>query len=227
MGPFDEITLENTESSLLDPPDSHPFSYFFVRYLAETYGKDKFYTLMDAITEEAKQKNGATYAGQWNALDEETIYRIIKENTSDNLTEEFYRYFSSLEESNQIHRELLNENGVCHVDYLGNRRMRSTSVSGMITFNQEITLDYTYAFDYAEKVWGLKAKGIGILPRVIEDNRLYYVDTTFYDQSGNIIPVSGDPYDLYESVVPGAVKVTLRGVNECQCSVNNSDMFGE
>jgi len=227
MGPFDEITLENTESSLLDPPDSHPFSYFFVRYLAETYGKDKFYTLMDAITEAARQKNGAAYAGQWNALDEETIYRIIKENTSDNLTEEFYRYFSSLEESNQIHRELLNENGVCHVDYLGNRRMRSTSVGGMITFNQEITLDYTYAFDYAEKVWGLKAKGIGILPSVIEDNQLYYVDTIFYDQSGNIIPVSGDPHNLYKSVVPGAVKVTLRGVNECQCFVNNSDMFGE
>ncbi len=226
MGQFDEITLENTESSLLNPPDIHPFSYFFVRYLAQTYGDQKIYTVIDAITEAVQRTEENVYAGQVNPLSEEAIYEIIKAHTSDNLTEEFYRYFSSLEESVWPYMDLSDVDGTYYVDFTGTRMYNITSVNGLVKFNQEITLDYTYAFDYAEKVWGRKAKGISLRASVIDNQMMYDVDTTFYDQDGNIIPVS-DPYEALQNSVPGAVKVTLRGVNECICYVNEYNMFGE
>jgi len=227
MGPFGEITLENTESSLLDPPDNHPFSYFFVRYLDETYGKDRFYEIMDAITKAVRQSEGVAYAGQVNPLSEETLYQLIKEYTGDNLTEEFYRYFSSLEESDWSCMDLSNIDGVYHVDFEGNGYGSYTSVGGKITFNQEITLDYTYAFDFAEKVWGRKAKGISLSAGVMGDDLVMYdVDTTFYDQYDNVIPLN-DPYEAAGNAVSGAVKVKLRGVDECICYVNDNYMFSE
>lgn len=227
MGQFDEITLANTESSLLNPPDNHPFSYFFVRYLDETYGKDKFYEIMDAITEAVIQAKGAAYAGQVNPLSEETLYDIIKEHTSDNLTEEFYRYFSSLEETDLSRMDLSDVDGVYYVDFTGNRRGNYTSIGGGLKFNQEITLDYTYAFDFAEKVWGRKAKGISLRACVIDENFIMHeVNTTFYDQYGNIIPIA-DLYEAFENVVPGAVKVKLSGVDECICYTNDDNMFCE
>ena len=227
MGPFGEITLENTESSLLTPPDNHPFSYFFVRYLAETYGKDKFYEIMDAITEAVIQAKGAAYAGQVNPLSEEAIYKIIKEHTGDNLTEGFYQYFSSLEEPDWSSMDLSDVDGVYYVDFEGNRRGSYTSIGGKLRFNQEITLDYTYAFDFAEKVWGRKAKGISLRAYVIDENHITHeVDTTFYDQYGNIIPIS-DPYEAFQNVAPGAVKVKLSGVDECICYTNDYNMFCE
>lgn len=227
MGSFDEITPANTESLLLNPPDVHPFSYFFVRYLDETYGKDKFYEIMDAITEAVIQAKGAAYAGQMNPLSEEAIYKIIKEHTGDDLTEGFYRYFSSLEEADRIYMDLSDVDGVYYVDFEGNRRGNYTSIGGKLRFNQEITLDYTYAFDFAEKVWGRKAKGISLRAYVIDENHITHeVDTTFYDQYGNIIPIS-DPYEAFQNVAPGAVKVKLSGVDECICNARDDNMFCE
>lgn len=227
MGQFDEITLANTESSLLNPPDSHPFSYFFVRYLDETYGKETFYEIMDAITEAVRQSEGVAYGGQLNPLSEETLYDIIKEHTSDNLTEEFYRYFSRLEETDLSRMDLSDVDGVYYVDFTGNRRGNYTSIGGGLRFNQEITLDYTYAFDFAEKVWGRKAKGVSLRACVIDENFIMHeVNTTFYDQYGNIIPIA-DLYEAFENVVPGAVKVKLSGVDECICYTNDDNMFCE
>ena len=227
MGPFDEITLANTESSLLNPPDNHPFSYFFVRYLDETYGKDKFFEIMDAITDAVRQAKGAAYAGQMNPLSEETLYQIIKEHTSDDLTEGFYRYFSSLEKPVWNDTDLSDVDGVYYVDFTGNRRGNYTSIGGKLKFNQEITLDYTYAFDFAEKVWGRKAKGISLRVCVIDENFIMHeVNTTFYDQYGNIIPIA-NLYEAFENVVPGAVKVKLSGVDECICYTNDDNMFCE
>jgi len=226
MGQFDEITLENTESSLLNPPDIHPFSYFFVQYLAKTYGDQKIYTIIDAITEAVQRTEENVYAGQVNPLSEEAIYEIIKAHTSDNLTEEFYRYFSSLEEPDWPYMDLSDVDGTYYVDYTGTRMYNITSVNGLVKFNQEITLDYTYAFDYAEKVWGRKTKGISLRAFVIDDQMMHEVDTTFYDQYNNVIRVS-DLDEAFQNVVPGAVKVTLRGVDECICHVSEYDMFGE
>ena len=226
MGQFDEITLENTESSLLNPPDIHPFSYFFVQYLAKTYGDQKIYTIIDAITEAVQRTEENVYAGQVNPLSEEAIYEIIKAHTSDNLTEEFYRYFSSLEEPDWPYMDLSDVDGTYYVDFTGNRMYNITSVNGLVKFNQEITLDYTYAFDYAEKVWGRKTKGISLRAIVIDDQMMHEVDTTFYDQNNNVIRVS-DLGEAVQNVVPGAVKVTLRGVDECICHVNEYNMFGE
>lgn len=226
MGAFDEITLENTESSLLNPPDIHPFSYFFVQYLAKTYGDQKIYTIIDAITEAVQRTEENVYAGQVNPLSEEAIYEIIKVHTSDNLTEEFYRYFSSLEEPDWPYMDLSDVDGTYYVDFTGNRMYNITSVNGLVKFNQEITLDYTYAFDYAEKVWGRKTKGISLRAFVIDDQMMHEVDTTFYDQYNNVIRVR-DLDEAFQNVVPGAVKVTLRGVDECICHVNEYNMFGE
>ena len=224
MYAFDEITLKNTEASLLNPPDVHPFSYFFVRYLDETYGKAKFYELMDAITEAVRQSHGSVYAGQVNPLSEEAIYGIIKEHTSDKLTEEFYRYFSGFEDPIWSYDDLSDIKGVYYVDFTGNRRFNSTSAPGRKSFNQEITLDYSHAFDFAEKVWGRKAKGIYLTARVIDNDMMYEVDTTFYDQGGNVIPVSEE---FFRELVPGAVRVVLRGVDECVCYESTDIMFGE
>ena len=226
MGPFDKITLENTEDLLLNPPDIHPFSYFFVRYLAETYGDQKVYEIIDAITEAAQNVKGKVYAGQMNPLSQEAVYEIIKAHTSDKLTEEFYRYFSGLEEPVWSSMDLSESDGTYYVDFTGTRGYNITSVNGLVKFNQEITLDYTYAFDFAEKVWGRKAKGISLSAGVVKDQVMYDVDTTFYDQYDNVIAIS-NLYEAYENGVSGAVKVTLRGENECICYVRDDVMFGE
>lgn len=122
--------------------------------------------------------------------------------------------------------DLSDVDGTYYVDFTGNRMYNITSVNGLVKFNQEITLDYTYAFDYAEKVWGRKTKGISLRAIVIDDQMMHEVDTTFYDQNNNVIRVS-DLGEAVQNVVPGAVKVTLRGVDECICHVNEYNMFGE
>lgn len=226
MHQFDEITLENMESSLLFPVDKHPLSYFFVTYLVETYGDQMIYTLIDAITDAVIQSEGVAQAGQINPLGEEAIYQIIKTHTSDTLTEDFYRYFISLEKAYEQKMDLTGvSDGIYYVKYTGTRHFDSTSAWGDLLIDNEITLDYTYAFDYAEKVWGRKAKGISCL--ITSDAAAnYYVDATFYDQYDNVIPVAS-PLDAWNSCVPGAVKVAIRGVDYCNYSVLSKDLFSE
>ena len=122
--------------------------------------------------------------------------------------------------------DLSESDGTYYVDFTGTRGYNITSVNGLVKFNQEITLDYTYAFDFAEKVWGRKAKGISLSAGVVKDQVMYDVDTTFYDQYDNVIAIS-NLYEAYENGVSGAVKVTLRGENECICYVRDDVMFGE
>lgn len=94
LGNIDEITAENIEERLLYPNDGNPLSYFFVEYIASTYGDAKIKEVADAITVKAVEMYGSVLAGQASLFTEEEILTIIEGNTAEGIIEDFYRYIS-------------------------------------------------------------------------------------------------------------------------------------
>ncbi|MBQ6815032.1 MAG: Ig-like domain-containing protein [Lachnospiraceae bacterium] len=209
---FGDITLtaDNMEYYLLHSPDIHPTSYFFVSYLAKTYGEDKIYKIQKAITEEfIKRFGSANGGGIRQEFTEEDIFAVIKSMTSVNVAKDFFAYFSGLEEQSEAKRlDLTGYTDVFYEKFEGHMTGSYFDLDGGdVTVNGPFVIDFSRAIDYAEKVFGRKAKGLNVSAIIIYEDHLEKVPVTYYDNAGNIVEMPAD-FDQNDGYMP-AVRVKL------------------
>ena len=220
------FTADNIEQYLLHGPDAHPTSYFFVSYLAKKYGDKKIYELLSAITDEFVKRYSFASAGEFkNEFTEEDIFAVIKSKTSSNVAKEFLTYFNGLEQQWQAMRfDLSNQTGIYNERFTGHMSGSYLDLGGGdITLSGPLTIDFSHAIDYAQKVFGRKTKGLNVSGFIIHDNYLEDVPVIYYDAAGNVVEVPADFDSNYDTINAVRVKVdkTTAGVMRLFVKVQN------
>jgi hypothetical protein len=220
------FTADNIEQYLLHGPDAHPTSYFFVSYLAKKYGDKKIYELLSAITDEFVKRYSFASAGEFkNEFTEEDIFAVIKSKTSSNVAKEFLTYFNGLEQQWQAMRfDLSNQTGIYNERFTGHMSGSYLDLGGGdITLSGPLTIDFSHAIDYAQKVFGRKTKGLNVSGFIIHDNYLEDVPVIYYDAAGNVVDVPADFDSNYDTINAVRVKVdkTTAGVMRLFVKVQN------
>lgn len=175
---FDEITADNIENQLLNPPDIHPLSGLFVHYIVETYGEEKLPDLIHAINAAGEKKRGAKCYSNGIAFEsEEEIYKIIKKNTSKSLSKNFYKWCTKLLAANYSHSSssiLADASGTTDINDLpviepyyildahGKGDDRTFIETPGIAGTGDILIDFNPLLAYASRINGIKAKGISL-----------------------------------------------------------------
>ena len=227
---FQDITLteDNIEQYLVNPPDEHPISYFFVKYLVETYGENKLKEIQSAITDEFMSRFGyANAAGVHEEFSEEDMFEIVKSKTSSKVAKDFLAYFNKLEKRNEEKRcDLSEQTDVLYVGFTGHRLGSYFDFNGgEVILSGPLVIDFTNAIDYAEKVFGRKIKGISVDGEIVNDDSFEKVPVIYYDANGNEIK---DPtyFDCEESTLPAVkVKVDKNTAGTIKLEINTFIMF--
>lgn len=176
---FDGITLteDNIEYYLINSPDEHPSSYFFVKYLVETYGEGKLKEIQSAITDEFKSRFGyANSSGVHADFSGEDMFAIVKSKTSSNVSKDFLQYFNKLEKQTEIKKyDLSGQTDVLYINFAGHRNGNYFDFEGgEVTLSGPLVIDFTEAIDYADKVFGRKIKEVKV--------KAEKASVTYYDQ---------------------------------------------
>ena len=176
---FDGITLteDNIEYYLINSPDEHPSSYFFVKYLVETYGEGKLKEIQSAITDEFKSRFGyANSSGVHADFSGEDMFAIVKSKTSSNVAKDFLQYFNKLEKQTEIKKyDLSAQTDVLYINFAGHRNGNYFDFEGgEVTLRGPLVIDFTEAIDYADKVFGRKIKEVKV--------KAEKASVTYYDQ---------------------------------------------
>lgn len=227
---FQDITLtaDNIEEYLINPPDDHPISYFFVKYLVETYGENKLKEIQIAITDEFKSRFGyANSAGIHEDFSEADMFAIVKSKTSANVAKDFLVYFSKLEsQSDEKRYDLSGQTGVLYENFIGHRVGSYFDFGGgYVTLSGPLVIDFTNAIDYAEKVFGRKIKGLKVTGEIIYDDNIEKVPVIYYDAAGNELEIP-EYFDCEESTLPAVrVKVDKKTAGKIKLSINTFIMF--
>ena len=199
---FDGITLteDNIEYYLINSPDEHPSSYFFVKYLVETYGEGKLKEIQSAITDEFKSRFGyANSSGVHADFSGEDMFAIVKSKTSSNVAKDFLQYFNKLEKQTEIKKyDLSGQTAVLYINFAGHRNGNYFDFEGgEVTLSGPLVIDFTEAIDYADKVFGRKIKEVKV--------KAEKASVTYYDQV--------------------RVKVEVEKPTTLKLSINPDDMF--
>lgn len=199
---FDGITLteDNIEYYLINSPDEHPSSYFFVKYLVETYGEGKLKEIQSAITDEFKSRFGyANSSGVHADFSGEDMFAIVKSKTSSNVAKDFLQYFNKLEKQTEIKKyDLSGQTDVLYINFSGHRNGNYFNFQGgEVTLDGPLVIDFTQAIDYADKVFGRKIKEVKV--------KAEKASVTYYDQV--------------------RVKVEVEKPTTLKLSINPDDMF--
>lgn len=201
---FEELTADNIESQLLNPPDIHPLSGLFVWYIVETYGEEKLVDLIHAINTAGEKKQGYKCCGNGVPFEsEEEIYKIIKKNTSKSLSKNFYKWCSKLLTADYSHASssiLADASGTADINELpviepyyildahGKGDSRILIQTPGIAGTGDILIDFNPLLAYASRINGIKAKGISL--------RLYCSGTIdFYNADNEFIRTESVEYN--------------------------------
>lgn len=94
---FEKLTKNNVYKLLIDQPvDVHPFSFFFVKYINETYGKEIMIKLIDDINTKFREVNILVYgAGSTDVLTSEDFLEILKTETDENVLANYVDWMNS------------------------------------------------------------------------------------------------------------------------------------
>ena len=223
---FKDITLnaDNMEYYLLNSPDSHPTSYFFVKYLVEKYGEDKIYKLQEAITDEfIKCVGTANGGGISDKFTNQDMFNVIKSMTSSNVAKEFYAYFSGLEKNTMaVNLDLSDQTGVYKQTFTGHATGSYFQLEGgFLTVSGPLEIDFTHAIDYAEKIYGRKTKGLNVSARLQEGHTIFgKIAVTYYDANGNEVTIPEDFDYNYGAVNAVRVKVHMETAGVVRVFVN-------
>ena len=207
------LTADNMEYYLLNSPDSHPTSYYFVKYLVKTYGKDKIYQIQTAITDEFIRRFGRANGGGINdGFSNQDMFNIIKSMTSQNVAKDFYAYYCGLEKNTMAKNlDLSSQNGTYIQGFSGHSTASFYTLDGgYYTVNGPLVIDFSHAIDYARKIYGRKMKGLNVSARIQQgDNILDDVSVTYYDAAGREVAIP-DNFDYDDSLKAVQVKVNMQ-----------------
>lgn len=230
---FRDITLtaNNMEGYLVSSPDSHPTSYFFVKYLVEKYGEKKIYELQTAITDEFIKRVGRANGGGINdKLTGQDMFNIIKSKTSQNVAKEFYTYFSGLEKNTlSIHLDLSNHTGVYNQGFTGHRFASYYQFhGGFLTVSGPLVVDFTHAIDYAAKIFGRKCKGLNVSARIQDEYTIYGdISVTYYDANGNVVAIPEDFDYNFGSMKAVRVKVNMENAGVVRVFIDSQYTYDQ
>lgn len=159
MYPFEELTEKNMEKNLLDPPDVHPLSYFFVNYIRQKYGDKKIRTIIKEITKTATKKSGGKCWGSGLVLTEQEILKVIKKETSKNIIKDFAKWFQKLEKINDLVYDYRGTQYV-HVDWANISNEYLSEFPFIL--DGEVIIDYAKVIAIAQNTAGKKYKGLSL-----------------------------------------------------------------
>lgn len=208
------FTKDNIKQHLINPVDSHPTSYFFVKYLVKTYGEKKIYELQKAITKEFEHRFGRVNGGGIHEdFTEEDMFAIIESMTSKNVAKDFYTYFSGLKKNTLSKNiDLSKQTGVFNHNFAGHAFSSFYQLDGgFLTVNGPLVMDFTHALDYAKKIYGRKAKGLNVSARIQVDYEIISdVPVIYYDANGNEVAIP-EGFDYNEGAIKAVrVKVDMQ-----------------
>ena len=201
------FTADNMKQYLTNPPDSHPTSYFFVKYLVQTYGKDKIFKIQEAITNEFASRFGMANGGGINEkFTEADMFAIVESMTSKNVSKDFYTYFSGLKKKTMASDvDLTKQTGVFNQTFTGHATGSYYQLEGgFLNVNGPLVIEFAHAMDYAKKIYGRRSKGLNVSARIQTETEIISdVPVIYYDAAGNELAVPDD-FDFNE----GAMKCT-------------------
>ena len=224
------FTADNMESYLVNPPDSHPTSYFFVKYLVEKYGADKVQKIQEAITDEfIRRKGWANPGGIVDGFTEQDMFNIIKSMTSANVAKEFYAYFSSFENDMAMNFDMTSYKDVFNQGFTGHATGSFFKLDGgYLTVNGPLVIDFTHALDFANKIYGRKMKGLNVSARIQTITEIISdVSVTYYDAAGNEVPIPEDFDSNYGNIKAVRVKVNMENAGVVRVFINVYNTFDQ
>ena len=211
----------NIESVLLKPEDAHDSSYFFFKYLLQTYGRKKvnqiYKDITNATIKEYKRKQyGDIYVAGCSVLTDKKILAIIKKDTNANVTKNFAKWMKKQFRDNMIFDFSGQKTKIMNVNYAF---WGDGYQSAIYKYKDSVTLDFSKGIGFEQNVVGKKycgmygcAKGNGTM--------------TFYNSKGKVlktIRLNSSYETRFE--VKGAAKIKLSGGNKVDMYYDNEHIF--